>query len=259
MGGYADVGGLKIWYDRWGNGPPLLLVHGAWGSNAEWDQAASSLAGQFTVFATDTRGHGRTSDPGSISYDLMAADVIGFIETVVGARSSIVGWSDGGIVSLIVAMRRPDLVNKIVPVSANFHTNGMLAEARARFEALSSDAPALEHYRTQYEVASPDGAAHWPEIFAKVKANILSEPTLEAKELSAIDAQTLVISGDDDMVSLEHTIEMALSIPRAELAIVPGTSHFLHHEKPELTCGLICDFLLKEPVPTMMPIRRTGG
>jgi pimeloyl-ACP methyl ester carboxylesterase len=88
---------------------------------------------------------------------------------------------------------------------------------------------------------------------------VLSEPTLEAKELSALEAPTLVISGDDDIMSLEHTVEMALSIPRAELAIVAGTSHFPHHEKPGLTWGLICDFLLKEPVPTMMPIRRAGG
>lgn len=237
----------------------MLLLHGAFGSNAEWDQAAPSFAERFTVFATDTRGHGRTSDSGSISYDLIAADVIGFIETVVGGPTSIVGWSDGGIVSLLVALRRPDLVTKIVPVSANFHTNGLLPEARGRFEGLAPDSPALEHYRSAYAAVSPEGAAHWREIFDKVRAMILSEPTLEAKDLSAIEAPTLVLCSDDDIVSLEHTVEMALSIPGAQLAIVPGTSHLLLHEKPELAWGLIRDFLVNEPAPTMMPIRRAGG
>lgn len=256
MSDHAEVNGLRVWYERWGKGPPLLLLHGAWGSNAEWDQAARSLAEQFTVFAPDTRGHGRTSDPGSISYDLIAADVVGFIETVVGKPAALVGWSDGGVASLIVALRRPDLVTKLVPIGANFHAAGLLSVARARFEALSPDAPALEHYRLAYEAVSPDGAVHWPRIFAKVKSMILSEPTLKSSELSAIEARTLVISGDDDIVSLQHTIDMALAIPRAELAIVPGTSHFLHHEKPEVTWRLILDFLENEPTPTMMPIRR---
>jgi pimeloyl-ACP methyl ester carboxylesterase len=257
MSEHVELAGLRIWYERWGAGPPLVLLHGAFGSSAEWEQAAPALTEQFTVCATDTRGHGHTPDPGPISYDLIAADVAGFIETIIKRPTSIVGWSDGGIVSLLVALHRPDLVHKIVPVSANFHTNGLLPEARTRFEGLSAGSPALEHYRLTYEEVSPDGAAHWPEIVDKVKDMILSEPTLEAKELSAIEAPTLVLSADDDIMSLEHTIEMARSIPSAELAIVPGTSHFLHHEKPELICDLIRDFLLNEPATTIMPIRRT--
>jgi pimeloyl-ACP methyl ester carboxylesterase len=255
----VEVAGLKIRYARSGTGPPLLLLHGAFGSSAEWDQVTPSLAKQFTVFATDTRGHGGTPDPGTVSYDLVATDVIGFIETIIEGPTSIVGWSDGGIVALLVALLRPDLVRKIVPVSANFHTNGLLPETRARFEGLTPDSTALEHFRSTYEAVSPDGAAHWPEIVDKVKATILSEPTLEAKELSGIEAPTLVLSGDDDIMSLEHTIEMMRAIPSAELAIVPGASHFLHDEKPEFTWTLIRDFLLNDPTPTMMPIRRTHG
>ena len=146
--GYVEVEGLRIWSERSGTGPPLLLVHGAFGSSAEWDQVAPALAQQFTVFAPDSRGHGRTADPGTISYDLITRDVIGLIEAMVEGPTSIVGWSDGGIVSLLVALQRPDLVHKIVPVSANFHTNGLLPEARARFDALTADAPSLEHFRS---------------------------------------------------------------------------------------------------------------
>ena len=145
------------------------------------------------------------------------------------------------------------------PVSTNFHTIGLLPEARTRFEGLTAESPALEHFRATYEAVSPDGAAHWPEIVDKVKTMILCEPTLTAQELSAIEAPTLVVSGDDDITSLEHTIEMMRSIPNAELAIVPGTSHFLLHEKSELTWTLIRDFLLYEPTPTMMPMRRAHG
>lgn len=255
--GYIQVEGLRIWSGRSGTGPPLLLLHGAFGSSAEWDQVTASLARQFTVFTPDTRGHGRTADPGTLSYDLMARDVIGFIEAIVDAPTSIVGWSDGGIVALLVALQRPDLVRKIVPISANFHTNGLLPEARARFEALTADARSLEQFRSTYETVCPDGAAHWPELFNKVRAMVLSDPTLTSHELSAVETPALVLCGDDDIISLEHTLEMMRSIPDAELAIVPGTSHFPHHEKPDLTWALIRDFLLNEPTPTIMPIRRT--
>jgi pimeloyl-ACP methyl ester carboxylesterase len=110
-----------------------------------------------------------------------------------------------------------------------------------------------------YEATSPDGAEHWPVVVAKFLEMAAREPHIPSSELGQIEAPTLVLAADDDLVSLEHTIELFSSIPKAELAIVPGTSHFVTVEKPHVVNRLILDFLQKDPSPTMMPLRRAGA
>ena len=113
--------------------------------------------------------------------------------------------------------------------------------------------------RQMYEASSPDGAEHWPVLFDKFKAMAAKEPHIPVGDLRRIRARTLVIAGDDDIVSLEHTAELFHAIPDAELAVVPGTSHFLSAEKPQLVNGIILSFLENDPSPTMMPVRRAGS
>jgi pimeloyl-ACP methyl ester carboxylesterase len=257
MGEYVDVGGMKTWFDSWGSGPPVLLMHGGLSSNVEWQQHAPAFAEHFQVFAPERRGHGHTPDvEGPITYALMAQDTIGFLETVVGGPAHLVGWSDGGIVGLLVAMQRPDLVNKLVPISANFDVSGAAPEILEGASSMTAEGPEMEFFRSQYQSMSPDGADHWPIVFAKVLQMFTSEPTIDPKELRGITAPTLVVAADDDMVRLEHTNELYRSIPESQLAIVPGTSHMLVFEKADLLDGLIIDFLRNDQTPTMMPIRR---
>src|SRR6266511_2621666 len=101
-----------------------------------------------------------------------------------------------------------------------------------------------------------DGPAHWPVVFAKSIEMASREPRIPPSELKRIAAPTLVVAGDDDIVSFDHTIELFGSIPNAELAIVPGTSHFLTMKKPDVVNRLTMDFIQNDPSPTMMPIRR---
>jgi pimeloyl-ACP methyl ester carboxylesterase len=107
-----------------------------------------------------------------------------------------------------------------------------------------------------YAAESPDGADHFAVVAAKIIENALTGPTLAAEQLAGVPARTLVMSGDDDAVSLEHTVEMYRALPQAELAVVPGTSHVLITEKPALVTQLVLDFLTTDPVSTIMPIRR---
>lgn len=260
MGTYVEIGELKTWYDEAGSGEPLVLLHGGLSTNETWGPQMPELGKHFRVLAPERRGHGHTPDvDGPFSYDAMATDTIGFLEAVADGPAHLVGWSDGGIIGLIVAMRRPDLVRKLVPISANFDTNGVPEEILSQFLAMTPDSEGLAPLRSMYESTSPDGAEHWPVVVAKFLEMAAREPHIPPSELGQIEAPTLVLAGDDDLVSLEHTIELFGSIPNAELAIVPGTSHFLTLEKPDVVNRLILDFLQKDPSPTMMPLRRAGA
>jgi len=153
-------------------------------------------------------------------------------------------------------MRRPDVVRKLVAISANFDTTGVPEEIQSQLLSMQPDSEDLAMLRSMYEAASPDGPEHWPVVFAKSIEMASREPRIPLSELKRIAAPTLVVAGDDDIVSLDQTIELFGSITNAELAIVPGTSHFLTMEKPHVVNRLILDFLQNDPSPTMMPIRR---
>jgi pimeloyl-ACP methyl ester carboxylesterase len=257
VGTYIEIGELKTWYDESGAGEPLVLLHGGLSTNETWGPQMPEFGKQFRVLAPERRGHGHTPDvDGPFSYDAMATDTIGFLEAVVDGPAHLVGWSDGGIIGLIVAMRRPDLVRKLVAISANFDTSGVPEEIQSQLLATRPDSDGLATLRSMYESASPDGPEHWSVVVAKSLEMVSREPRISPSELTRIAAPTLVLAGDDDLVSLEHTIELFGSIPDAELAIVPGTSHFPTMEKPDLVNRLILDFIRNEPPPTMMPLRR---
>jgi pimeloyl-ACP methyl ester carboxylesterase len=258
-GDYVDLAGVKTWHQTIGSGPPLVLLHGGLGASIEWEPHAPALSEHFTVHVFDRRAHGRSGDPGPLSYALMADDAIAFLDEVVGGPAHLVGWSDGGNVALMVASRRPDLAHKLVIIGSNIRPDGVPEELAQGFVAMPANAPDFMPLRTMHAGLSPDGEAHWPVLLEKLKRMIISEVVLGSAKLADIAAPTLVVSGDDDMVTIEHSVEIYRGIPNAQLAIIPGASHFAHLEKPELVTGLIMEFLRNEPGPTMMPIRRAGG
>jgi pimeloyl-ACP methyl ester carboxylesterase len=124
---YVDAGGVHAWYAEQGTGEPLLLLHGALTDASEFGATAPALAQRFRVITPERRGHGHTPDlPGPITYDLMAQDTIAFAEALGLGRAHLVGHSDGAIVALLVALARPDLVDRLVLISGNFHHDGLL-------------------------------------------------------------------------------------------------------------------------------------
>src|SRR6266511_128744 len=156
MGTYIEIGGLKTWYDEDGSGEPLMLLHGGLSPNETWGPQMPEFGKQFRVLAPERRGHGHTPDvDGPFSYDDMATDTIAFLEAVVDGPAHLVGWSDGGIIGLIVAMRRPDLVRKLVAISANFDTTGVPEEIQSQFLSMQPDSEDLAMLRSIYEAASP--------------------------------------------------------------------------------------------------------
>jgi len=248
---YVDAGGVHTWYDEHGTGRPLVLLHGGFSDASEFGANIPALAERFRVLTPERRGHGHTPDiTGPISYDLMAADTAVFLDTLGIAQAHLVGHSDGANVALLIALTRPDLADRLVLISGNFHYDGLVT-------GLDLDELAANPYLADaYAAVSPDGRDHFPVVAAKIARMVSAEPALGTGDLARVAARTLVMAGDDDAVSAEHTLALYRGIPDSELAIIPGTSHALIVEKPGLCNQIILDFLTTDPVPTFMPVRR---
>jgi pimeloyl-ACP methyl ester carboxylesterase len=255
MADYVSLAGVRTWYDEHGEGEPLVLLHpgGAGVDSRAFGPNLGPLAARFHVYTPERRGHGRTPDvPGPITFDAMTQDTVAFLETVVGGRAHVVGCSDGAIVSLLLALSRPDLVDRLVLAAGVFHFDGWLPEV---IDPANEPPEFLERL---YAELSPDGAEHYPVVVGKLAQLHTVEPALTPDDLGQVRSRTLIMAGDDDQVRLEHAVALYRGIPDAELMVVPGTSHGLLVEKPDLCNAMIVEFLTTEPVPTMAPIRRAG-
>jgi pimeloyl-ACP methyl ester carboxylesterase len=252
MADHFEFNGVRTWYEESGKGEPLVLLHGGFSDARDFAGNLGTLTGRFTVFTPERRGHGHTPDvAGPITLDLMADDLVGFIDKTVGGPAHVVGYSIGATVALLTALRRPDLVRRLALISGGFHHSGWIITPAAGGEM-------PEQIVAAYAEVSPDGRDHFPVVAAKI-IDAATESPLAVPEaaLGTIKARTLVMGGDDDLVHLEHTVALYRGIPDSELAIVPGTSHTLLLEKPELCTRLVSDFLTEDPVTTYIPIRRT--
>jgi pimeloyl-ACP methyl ester carboxylesterase len=245
-GRYVIVNGVNTYYESCGEGEPLLLLHGGTDTIECFREQTPALAERFRVILPERRGHGRTADiEGPITYELMAQDTMAFMEALGIGAAHLVGWSDGAIVGMLVAMSRPDVVKRLVSIGGNFDVGGLTEEFVAYVRQATAETyypPAVEMYKQ----TSPDGPEHWPVVFEKIMRMWLTEPQIGPQEFATIKAPTLVMSGDRDIVKLEHTVDLFRTIPGAQLCVVPGTSHFLLVEKPDLVNRLITDFLTAE-------------
>ncbi|SDU11350.1 alpha/beta fold hydrolase [Jiangella alkaliphila] len=252
MADYVTVGPARTWYDRRGDGAPLVLLHGGLVDARWFEPNLDALAERFTVYTPDLRGHGHTADvDGPLTFQAFTDDMITFLEQVVDGPADVLGHSMGAFVWLQVALQRPDLVNRLVLISGGFSKEG---------EAVPDapwDVDLLEQFLgPAYAEISPDGAEHFRVVATKVGELAQREPHLPVGEVAKVPHRTLLMLADDDIVTLPHLVQMYGAMPNAELAVVPGTSHFLTQEKPELVNALVLDFLTKDPVPTVAPVRR---
>jgi pimeloyl-ACP methyl ester carboxylesterase len=252
MAQYVQLGAVRTWYDEHGAGDPLVLLHGGLVDARFFEPNLRPLSERFHVYTPERRGHGHTPDvEGPITYQLMADDTVAFLEQVVGEPADLVGHSDGAFIAMLVAMQRPELVNRLVMISGGYNKSG---EAMPDME-LDVD-QVVPFLGPAYGEVSPDGEAHFPVVAAKIAELARTEPNLDVSELARVRQRSLVMFADDDLMTLTHAVQMYDALPEAELAVVPGTSHFLTQEKPHLVNAIVLDFLTREPVPTVAAIRR---
>ncbi|MGH2794978.1 MAG: alpha/beta fold hydrolase [Actinomycetota bacterium] len=255
-GNYVDAAGLRTYYEVSGEGEPLILLHGGMMTAETFDMQTPALASKYKVYLPERRGHGRTPDvEGPFTFEAMANDTIAFMDAVGLDSANLVGWSDGAIVAMTVAVRRPERVRKLVYIGERVTRDGLRPEAIEALNAMTLEtAPPMAQ---QLYAVSPDGPEHFPVVFEKLKTLWVGESGLELSDLKAVTAPALVLLGDDDLITPEHGAAVQRALPDAQLAVVPGASHALVFEKPDLVNRLILDFLGDQHPEKMMPM--SGG
>lgn len=257
---YIDLRGQRIWSSQakplftgvFGNNnkEKVLLLHGGMSQSEGFDGRLTPSVKGFHVYSYDRAGHGRSPDqPGSFHFDFQYKEAVVYLEDVIKEPAHLIGFSDGGIIALLVSINRPDLVKSMVLVGANYHHDAGLPPIKA----WTPDQAEIE----KYSYFSPDAPETLVKKIRKMVKIWATEPNLTKRDLKKIKCPTLVIAGDDDMASLKHTSEIYESIENSRLAIIPGASHLIDKDQPELLNKIIRDFLLNHEYPvTLMPVRR---
>jgi len=252
---YVNVRGHNLYSYEWENdGEAVLLLHGGLSKTSSWDYImVPPLEDNFHIFAYDRTAHGFTGDQeGSLHFAFQTREAIAFLEDVVKSPAHLIGWSDGGIIALLIAILRPDLVKSIVAIGANYHFNGV-SQIFEEVEISLED-------QAEYNLISPDAPHTLLEKTNRMHAIWNSEPTLTLTQISTIQCPVLVLVGDDDVINHSHTVELYEALPFGQLAIIPGSSHVVVKEKPELMNAVILQFLTDLNYPsTRMPIRRISN
>ena len=219
---YAAVNGLDMYYEIHGKGPPLLLLHGGCGSISElW---LSYFSHRFRVIAPEQMGHGRTADlmGRPFHYHDMAEDTVELMRQLGIDSAVIIGYSDGGIIGLDIAIHHPERVSKLVVTGSNTRVDGYTPD---NLEWLRTFDPSETPVAEDYARRSPHGATHWPKLRERLRHMWLVEPDFSQADVRRINAPTLIIIGDDDIVTPEHAVEMFRTIPDAQLCVIPRARH----------------------------------
>ena len=229
-GQFAVINGQKIYYERYGSGRPLVLLHGGINSiQSSFKNQIEYFAAHREIIGIEQVGHGHTPDTAEdFSYFRMAKDTADLLRSLNISNADFMGWSDGGILALLIAKNNPDLVHRVIASGANTRLVGMTPEEIKKIrdstpEQLAADIE--KKYRDQYVAVSPDGEKHWPIIVKKIWDLWLTPLILEDKDLSMIKAPTLIINGDKDLIPVEHAVEIFKALPKGQLFIVPATEH----------------------------------
>ena len=255
MPDYVNVRGHNLYAYEWDHdGEAVLLLHGGLSKTSSWDYImVPPLEAHFHIFAYDRTAHGFSGDQmGSLHFDFQMRETISYLEDVVEEPAHLIGWSDGANIALMVSIVRPDLVKSIVAIGANFHYSGVK-------QAFGSPEISQED-QAEYNLISPDAPHTLLEKTIRMHAIWETEPKLTLEEIATIQCPVLVIVGDDDVVDHAHTVALYEALPLGQLAIIPGTSHIVVKEKPDLMNAVITQFLEDLSYPnTRMPLRRINN
>ena len=253
---YAEVNDIRMYYEEQGepSAIPLVLLHGASGAidapSSGWTDHMPEFAKQYRAIHIEHRGHGRTDNPaGMIRYDMIAADVVRFIEWLDVGPAHVAGVSDGGIVALTVGMTRPDVARTLVAVGPNYY-NDELVEIANQFcdlEALERERPhEMAIFAARHDRNSEPG--WWRELYRQLAENLASYPAYTKADLARIPNPTLLIAGGDDLWgNLDQMVDMQKAIPNAELLLVNHAPHEVQFTHPWIVRPQVLDFLARNP------------
>lgn len=237
---YAAVNGVKLYYTRTGHGSAVVLLHGGLANSDYWGNQVKALAAKHTVITLDSRGHGRSSrNEKPFGYGLMADDVVAVLDSLKIPRADIVGWSDGAIIGIDLALHHPDRIGKVFAFAANTQTSGV----KDGVEKNPTFAAYIERAGKEYAKLSPT-PKEYDAFVEQISHMWASQPNWTDAQLASIKTPILIADGDhDEAIKREHTEYMAATIPGAGLLILPNTSHFAFLQDPALFNAAVLGFL----------------
>lgn len=252
--GYADVNGLKMYYEVYGEGKPIVLIHGSYMTiPLNWTHIIPMFAKDRKVIVMELQGHGRTKDISrEFSYEGMADDVSGLLKHLKTDSADILGYSMGGGVAFQMAVRHPEQVRRLVVLSGAYKHDGWWPDVEALYSTINADMFKGSPIQKQYDSLGND-PAHFPEFVKKV-ISIDLKPYDWSKEVKNIQAPIFMAIGDADGIRYEHALELFRAkgggkmgdihgLPKSRLAIIPGTTHIGMMQHMDWIAPMITDFL----------------
>ncbi|HEX2134828.1 MAG TPA: alpha/beta fold hydrolase [Microvirga sp.] len=248
-----------MYYEIHGAGRPLVLLHGAYMTINAMGRIVPELARTRQVIAVELQAHGRTADVDRpLSYEQMAEDIAALLRHLEIEDADIFGYSMGGAVALQVAIRHPEVVRKLVLASVSYNNDGTYPELLEAIEHITPEAFAGTSWREEYDRIAPN-PEDFPTLVAKLKELDLTFVGWPPEDIQAIEAPTLVIIGDSDIVRPEHAVEMfrllgggvagdLAGLPSSQLAVLPGTTHVTLVERADWLVSMVGGFL-DTPMP----------
>ncbi|WP_421871798.1 alpha/beta fold hydrolase [Pararhizobium sp.] len=238
--GTAPVNGINMYYAVYGSGPPVLLIHGGLGYADVWGAQVADLSRDHTVITAESRGHGRsTRNAEAYSYDLMSSDYLALLDYLKIDRTAIVGWSDGGIIGLDIAIHHPERLTRLFAQAANSKIDGVIPTVMEN----KTFASYIEKAGEVYKKISPTPTEY--DAFVTQISNMwASQPNWNDEDLKKITTPTAIVLGDhDEAISRAHTDYLASTIPGAKLIILKDTSHFAMLQDPQGYNKAVRDFI----------------
>jgi pimeloyl-ACP methyl ester carboxylesterase len=245
-GQYLNIYGTRIYYEEYGKGTPLLMLHGGWGNIADFSKCIPGLAKNYRLIIPDQPGNGRSEFADSaLSYGLMANYFSKMLELLKIDSAYAIGWSDGGIVALMMGMHPGSRLKKILASGPNYLASALKKEIKAEVDMQTVDW--LERNDTGfinwYKRLSPSG--DWKRLVRETYKMWDQEQYFPRTDLQKIKSPVLLVFGDNDMYTLEHALDMYGAIRNCKLCVLPATHHEVFHERPEMIIQLAGEFFGK--------------
>jgi pimeloyl-ACP methyl ester carboxylesterase len=247
VGKYADIRGFKMYYETYGQGEPLLIIHGNGGSIANFLYQIPYFAKKYQVILADSRAQGKSVDPtDSLSYEMMTDDLNALLDNLHLKSCYVIGWSDGGINGLLLAIRHPDKVKKLAVTGANLWPDTTAVDPFIYKWALNMNIKVSDSLKNM-KIPSPKLKNE-----LKLLHLLTYEPHIKVTDLNKITCPTLVIGGDHDVLLPKHTMLIAQSIPNSYLWIIPNSGHSTPVFKKDQFNKVVGDFFAQ-------PFRKIDG
>jgi len=245
-GSFVQSGEVKTYFEEYGEGKPFVMLHGDSWNIEHFSNQVTYFSDKFRLILPERRGHGRTPDvSGAWTYEVFANDTIAFLDALGLESVHLLGHSGGADIALLVTIRRPDLVDRLIPVSGDAPSYVLSEEQKSRIRSRT-----VEDFRKQAppivesnERVTPDGVKRFPAMYKKSKELWTTDWTVTPEQLGSIKSPTLVMLADRDFGSVEEAATLFRMIPNAQLCVVPRATHGLMGMRSEVVNPIIMDFL----------------